>query len=200
MGDRNNPRRRRESDTDANLSARREVKRRDAMATALADSRVGALRACVQEHVDITLNEVGDKAFDIILRDVTPQFRNTFVKLYNQTVQGIKQNTLEELEVICSEAGLWKKLDSLDALSKECGLSANQKTLEALRVSATSEKPDDLVRKAAIALKRKEKESLEEQLQGLRGKKEELTRLAGERRETVSDLLGKINAVSAKLL
>lgn len=31
------------------------------MATALADSRVGALRACVQEHVDITLNEVGDK-------------------------------------------------------------------------------------------------------------------------------------------
>ena len=32
------------------------------------------------------------------------------------------------------------------------------------------------------------------------GKKEELTRLAGERRETVSDLLGKINAVSAKLL
>ena len=73
-------------------------------------------------------------------------------------------------------------------------------SLFARRVSATSEKPDDLVRKAAIALKRKEKESLEEQLQGLRGKKEELTRLAGERRETVSDLLGKINAVSAKLL
>ena len=72
--------------------------------------------------------------------------------------------------------------------------------LFARRVSATSEKPDDLVRKAAIALKRKEKESLEEQLQGLRGKKEELTRLAGERRETVSDLLGKIDAVSAKLL
>ena len=81
----------------------------------------------------MTLNEVGEQAFDIILRDVTPEFRNTFVKLYNQTVQGIKQNTLEELEVICSEAGLWKKLDSLDALSKECGLSANQKTLEALR-------------------------------------------------------------------
>ena len=102
------------------------------MATAT-ESRAGALRACVQEHVDVTLNEVGEQAFDIILRDVTPEFRNTFVKLYNQTVQGIKQNTLEELEVICSEAGLWKKLDSLDALSKECRLSANQKTLEALR-------------------------------------------------------------------
>ena len=50
-----------------------------------------------------------------------------------QTVQGIKQNTLEELEVICSEAGLWRKLESLDALSKECGISASQKTLEALR-------------------------------------------------------------------
>ena len=50
-----------------------------------------------------------------------------------QTVQGIKQNTLEEMEVICSEAGLWRKLESLDALSKECGISASQKTLEALR-------------------------------------------------------------------
>merc|ERR1712216_297050 len=177
--------------------ARSEAKRRDAMATALADSRVGALRACVQEHVDITLNEVGDKAFDIILRDVTPQFRNTFVKLYNQTVQGIKQNTLEELEVICSEAGRWRKLESLDALSKECGISASQKTLEALRVSVTSEKPEDLLRKASIALKRKEKEALEEQARELGAKKEGLLEHARERRETVANLLSKIEGVNA---
>ena len=56
------------------------------MATAV-ESRAGALRACVQEHVDVTLNEVGEQAFDVILRDVTPQFRNTFVKLYNQTIE-----------------------------------------------------------------------------------------------------------------
>ena len=167
------------------------------MATALADSRVGALRACVQEHVDITLNEVGDKAFDIILRDVTPQFRNTFVKLYNQTVQGIKQNTLEEMEVICSEAGLWRKLESLDALSKECGISASQKTLEALRVSVTSEKPEDLLRKASIALKRKEKEALEEQAREMGAKKEGLLEQARERRETVANLLSKIEGVNA---
>ena len=151
----------------------------------------------MQEHVDITLNEVGDKAFDIILRDVTPQFRNTFVKLYNQTVQGIKQNTLEEMEVICSEAGLWRKLESLDALSKECGISASQKTLEALRVSVTSEKPEDLLRKASIALKRKEKEALEEQARELGAKKEGLLEQARERRETVANLLSKIEGVNA---
>ncbi len=50
----------------------------------VAESRTGALRACVQEHVDVTLNEVGEQAFDIILRDVSPEYRNIFVKLYNQ--------------------------------------------------------------------------------------------------------------------
>merc|ERR1711977_106133 len=137
----------------------------------VAESRAGALRACVQEHVDSTLTEVGEQAFEIILRDVSPQYRNVFVKLYNQTVQNVKQNTMEELEVICSDAGLWKKLDGLDSLTKEFELNANQNTLEALRVSATSEKPEDLLRKASIALKRKEKENLEQHLRGLQERK-----------------------------
>ena len=54
------------------------------MCAMVAESRTGALRACVQEHVDVTLNEVGEQAFDIILRDVSPEYRNVFVKLYNQ--------------------------------------------------------------------------------------------------------------------
>ncbi|QDZ23022.1 hypothetical protein HOP50_09g55660 [Chloropicon primus] len=169
------------------------------MATMALESRAGALRACVQEHVDITLNEVGEQAFDIILRDVSPEYRNTFVKLYNQTVQGIKQNTMEELEVICSEVGLWKKLESLDALSKEVSMNTSQKTLEALRVSATSEKPEDLLRKAAIALKRKEKESLEQQLRGLKEKEAEFLGQAQERRGKVAELLGTIESVGTKL-
>ncbi len=48
-------------------------------------------------------------------------------------MQLVKQNTLEELEVICSDVGLWKKLEGLDSLSKEVGLNSNQQTLEALR-------------------------------------------------------------------
>ncbi len=50
-----------------------------------------------------------------------------------QTVQNIKRNTLEELEVIASEAALWKKLEGLDAMCKEYGLNSKETTLAALK-------------------------------------------------------------------
>ena len=115
-------------------------------------------------------------------------------------MQLVKQNTLEELEVICSDAGLLKKFESLDALSKECGISGNEKTLEALRISATSENPQDVLRKSTIALKRKEKESLEQQLEALNDRKASLATQAEERRETVQSLMKKLNGVESTMM
>ena len=66
-------------------------------------------------------------------------------------------------------------------------------------MSATSEKPEDLLRKAAIALKRKEKEALDEQLRSLKDKKAELLGQAQERRDKVGGLVSKIEAAGAKL-
>ena len=54
-----------------------------------------------------------------------------------------------------------------------------------------------MLRKASIALKRKEKEALEEQARELGVKKEGLLGQARERRETVANLLSKIEGVNA---
>ena len=67
------------------------------------------------------------------------------------------------------------------------------------RVSATSEKPEDLLRKASIALKRKEKENLEQHLRGLQERKAGLQTQVQERRTKVEELLGKLNGVDSTL-
>ena len=54
-----------------------------------------------------------------------------------------------------------------------------------------------MLRKASIALKRNEKEALEEQARELGVKKEDLLGQARERRETVANLLSKIEGVNA---